>query len=260
MKQSKSSFSKSIVTKENKSIAFENDQTRIKILLRSQNRDRYYNAQFEKKQLRASILKGFIFGTCEALNLRFGTCAMAVTLFDQMLSKFKICSDQLVMLAGVALGLLLKLNERDLISYQDIFRINGIFGVSSEVICRFEKKILEATEFKINVITPFHFLEEFFMIKKLKGTKINNNFNTDREKRNLKLIKKIYSLLVLNYEVYKYSSLTIAVIVLMIARNLFLCDFELFCVEEFYSISENSTVKNVCSVFQNYLLANLQYL
>ena len=233
---------------------------RLRFLIQNQNIDRFYNKHFKFHHLRATILKHFVYKTCALLNLTFSTFAKATALFDLIISKYPINSQMLVPLAGICLGLIIKFNETKIISYQDLFILNGYDQVKTKFILKIEKKILQNTQFKINLKTPFDFLEMFILLEKSQNNFKNKESANHSLHQRFKMVFKIYCVASLNFRLYKISGYAFAVVVLMIVKDIFGWDFQFFKISKLASLLPKKKLKILCADLFKFVQSNLDFI
>lgn len=198
------------------------NKQKLQQLVRRQPFNRWYNKNIFHRKERIQVLFGILQKSSLLLELQLKTFCLAVNIFDAMISKFPIEIEQMLPVAIVALQVSSKIHEKQgkLISYEDIEKYVWNYGV--EEYCQIEKNMISQLNFQINLVTPNDFLQlildEFLDEKYL----FFENFESLNEKKSdlLKLIFNLHLITLVDYEFYKFTSLAVAVSILILSRFL----------------------------------------
>jgi hypothetical protein len=169
-----------------------------------------------------------------------------LSIFDSFISKVKTSPEQMLPVALVSMQLAAKFEETtgNVISYIDLNECVYPFGVGKYA--NLERVVAQMVDFNFNPVTPFKLVKVLLT----EFAKPKYEFFKCKEKKAL-FVKKIIHLniiSVLDYEFYKYTSIAVAVAMIIFAR--FLCGLEpwTFEMERFCGVSKEK-VKQIVTIF-----------
>ena len=211
-------------------------------LIRRQTVNRWYNPNTLHKEYRIKILFGIIQKTNEMLELSIDTFCLCIHIFDCVISKYPIKKDQMFPLALVSMHIASKIHEKQtkIISYEDFDKYIFSFGV--ENFNEMEKMILGILEFRINIIYPNQLLN-FLMVEFFKDKySFFGNFENNKENRSKfqEKCQQISLTTLVDYEFYRYTSLAIAISILVLTRKFFNLELWPNKMKEFTKININN--------------------
>jgi len=195
-------------------------QSELFELVRRQTFNRWYNKNILHPEARIRVLFGILQKTVKILNLRTQTFCLTVHIFDAMISKFPISKEQMFPMGLVAMQMASKIHESQgqLVSYGDINKFIFPFGVKE--FCKIEQTIVKHLDFRINLVSPNEIL--LFLLDKFfkEEYEFFAPFNDSREnkKKIISLIFKLHLITLVEYEFYKYTSLAVAVSIIIFSR------------------------------------------
>lgn len=202
------------------SIANEMFQTTLKKLLQRTTKNRFFRTNFKNNLIRSKILKNYVYTLCSVLKLNQSTCALTIALLDQLISRTEIKPEKFILVSAVVFNLIIKFNETELYSYELILRWFNLENVPMEEIRNIEKIVLNQNDFKINLKTPWHILGYFILLENMENQSNQIRNCEKKTKKKFDLVYKIYQIICLDYHANKFTSVSIAAVVLMIANKL----------------------------------------
>lgn len=199
------------------------ERAEFEMMVRRQHFNRFFNSDFDQKQDRVKILFGTIQKTCQILEFPVATFFRSIQIFDSINSKIEIKKENLIKFAFVSFLLAGKTSESQdkNINYTDFNRY--IWPISIAEFKQIERVICRTLDFRLNLVTPHSLvcilLREFF--------KEGYDFFGSRKDiagksaKFWELVMELHLLTLLNYNFYRFSSLGVAVSVIVLARSLF---------------------------------------
>ena len=195
----------------------------FKNLLRRQSLGRLYNSELMNKEQRIKTLFGILQKTCEILELKLSSFILTVHIFDATISKFPVSDEDMLRVGMVAMQLAAKINEsnQNIISYDDLAEY--ILPGDVKEYKKIEQIICINLDFKFNIISPNSIL--VFLLNEFFKTKYNffgsNENISEKKKKFIELAFDLHLITLVEYEFYQYTSLAVAVSILILTRNLF---------------------------------------
>lgn len=224
------------------------------MLVRRQSFGRYFNIDFKERQNRVKILFGIIQKTCQILEFQVSTFCMTIQIFDSMISKLNMKKRNMIKYAFVSLQLAAKINEPQIkiISYEDFNRY--IFPIPIQEFIQIERIICRALDFRLHPVTGHSFIcllmEEFLKPEyNFFGAKDNNSEKTVKF---WEVVLDLHFLTLANYDFYHFSSLGVALSVIILARNLFGLDPWTPEMENFTGCSKADLRQSITFLFKLY--------
>lgn len=192
---------------------------RLDNIMEKQLDDRVVNENYTFFEERKQVLRKSL-QLCRLMNLKPITFASFTCIFDRITSRFKLSRETMEKISPVILGLCIKVNENALIPYSFISKFWGVRETQGDLLNGIEKTILKEINFRIKRVTPFDFLELFLMIKNVHTFPTNPaSKNTEKSSTFANSVWEIFYVISMDYRINEYSSLCIAVVVIMIARH-----------------------------------------
>lgn len=211
------------VKKKRKGTFILNAKEEFQKMLKKQTINRWYNGQMKNLKERIKIIFGLMQKICKILELQISTFCLSVNIFDAIISKYPVETSQMVPLGIIAVVLASKMNETHdkVISLSDIS--NYIIPLDVTFLAKMEKKTFSVLGFQLNMVLPESFI--CFLLHKFLsseydffgGKKENENEMTSRF---LNIVNYLNLLTLVDYTFYKYTSIAVAVSILMYARKL----------------------------------------
>ena len=188
-------------------------------LIAKQHKHRFFNNNFIHQRQRRTLIQDKISKLCMMLEYSCVTYYHAIGLFDAFMSLFYTGETFIDNVFVVCLIIASKFKESfgkvlDSEAFQDIQQT-----MDPLLFVTIERNILIAMEFNVHLITPFDFINLFLQIEETYECFKKNNI----QKLKSKMINKIQKLLFmssLDYEINKFTSLTVACSVIIIARKI----------------------------------------
>lgn len=176
---------------------------------------RHFNPDYQNLRLRQKIFLKKISHTCSVLNFKKDTKHLAMAITDNITSKYLLSKEDFKNVALVALSFAAKIKESQrkvllLNSFKSFKSISGRMAI--------EQEILTELAFNLNIITPFDLVSNF-----LTHPETFSGIRRRAKREFIKTIFKITSHTALNYQMNKYTSLVVALCVLMVARKVCGC-------------------------------------
>lgn len=198
----------------------------IQSMQSKQDNDRFYNPDFENFDVRLYIIKTFFLKKCLQLEISECTYAISIALFDAVISKLNLDNSLILKIGQISLLLACKINEPKNVSVKDLQIENNPTQIQLNEVPKFEKFVLKVMKYKINMVTPFHFL---LLLTGLQGVQLkpstNRQINPIPSIDFFSLSTSIYILTSFNYQVNQFNSLSVALAIIMLTRKL--CDAEI---------------------------------
>ena len=223
-------------------------------MISRQTVNRWYNKSALHREERIRILFGVLQKTAEMLELKIPTFCLTVHIFDSMISKFPISKEQMMPVGLVALQLASKINETQgkIITYKDLDQYVMSYGV--EAYCKIEKTIVEQLNYQINLVSPNDILS-FLMHKFIRPE--HDFFGELRDKAGIKkeFMKFVFHLQLItfvDYEFYKFTSLAVAVSVIIFSRILLNLEPWPAFIAAFVGISQHNVKDCLEMIYLNY--------
>lgn len=195
----------------------------FKKMLKKQTLNRWYNRNMKNLKERIKIIFGLMQKICKILELQISTFCLSVNIFDAIISKYPVEKSQMVPLGIIAVVMASKMNETHdkVISLSDISKY--IIPLDVGFLAKMERKAFTVLGFQLNMVLPENFicfLLHQFMSEKYDffgGKKENQK---DLTSRFLNILNYLNLLTIVDYTFYKYTSVAVAVSIMMYARKL----------------------------------------
>ena len=233
-----------------------NAKEEFKKMLKKQTLNRWYNRNMKNLKERIKIIFGLMQKICKILELQISTFCLSVNIFDAIISKYPVESSQMIPLGIIAVVLASKMNETHdkIITLADISRY--IIPLDVTFLAKMEKKAFSVLGFQLNMILPENFIcfllhqflseeYDFFGGKNENKNEITSQF--------LNIVNYLNLLTMVDYTFYKYTSVAVAVSILMYARKL--CGLENLWpdfLEKFTGISVNHVTECISLIEHRY--------
>ena len=184
-----------------------------------QNKNRYFNPDFENSIIRRNFLIKILKPLINRANYSGNTLFLSIAIMDAFLSTNK-CSDDLIPTVGIiSLTLASKFNEINYIDLDQDFFKDMQSCVCLPMFPVLEKLMLTTLGFNVNVITPLHFV---LLFQELGFFNTGSSANcSDEAQEMVNLNTEMLFLFSLEYEVNLFRPLYVALSI-MIVLNIFL--------------------------------------
>ena len=180
-------------------------------LLVKQNNNRFYNKYFLNHKIRKKNILKILYQICKKFKYSQITFSVSVSLLDTVISQFKVSKSELNRITIVCLVISSKLHEINPLYYSNSY----LQTLNLKNLDKLEYKILHLLKFKINLITPMHFV--FGILELHPGYFFPSFFE------NLKEIKlAIYDLNLIistGYFINEFTPISIALTLLLLVRT-----------------------------------------
>lgn len=181
------------------------------------NANRNYNEAYSNRAVRDRLASKNLRSICEYLEFEEQTYFKTLGLIDSVSSKFLFDEPTFKKIALVCLGLMSKTQESvDKALYTNSLQL--IMRHDKAEYARLEKLVLHAMDFDVNLAVPYEFVAELL---RLEATFQGLNCNLFGKFR--KFVARLLRRASLEYETNKYTSLAVALAIVMTARDLFGC-------------------------------------
>lgn len=195
-------------------------------LLRRQTTNRWYNKNILYPKERIDILFGLVQKISKTLELGPHIFCQAIHIFDAMISKFPISRQQMFEVALVSLQIASKIHQLqgNILTYAEMSQC--LMSVPVQRLSRIEKTVIEQLNFELNMVGPFEIMT--FLLPHF----FNGDYDffypfkdsTENKKKFCSLIFKLILITLVEYEFYKFTSVAVALSVIIFGR--FLMDME----------------------------------
>jgi hypothetical protein len=192
-------------------------ETNLNNLISKNNREqhRHFNPKYKNLNLRQEVFGKIIKKFCSDNNLSNKTKYLAMTITDNITSKYLLDKESFKHVALIALLLSAKVIE----SQRNLFYLNSLkcfkYLPNKKYI---EQQILGELNYDLNILTPYDFILEFSSTSKM----YSGLWKISREEFNQNLFL-ITDLMISNYQTNKYTSLVVALCILMVTRKISGC-------------------------------------
>lgn len=190
----------------------------IKSLEKRQTQNRFFNHGFQHFSIRKSAICRVLLANCNRLSLKKSSMAISVAIFDASISLQDFPASLIEHVAKVALKIAVKLNENEadfLVEY--FLQAPNQQDRVKEV--QLEQLILKNLDYKVHFVTCFHFLE---VLLRFDGVSMelpsNPVIDSFRVKKFSDLVYALNVIVSSEYQFNQFTSLSVAVATLMIAR------------------------------------------
>jgi hypothetical protein len=195
----------------------------FKKMLKKQTLNRWYNRNMKNLKERIKIIFGLMQKICKILELQVSTFCLSVNIFDAIISKYPVESSQMVPLGIIAVVLASKMNETNdkVITLADISRY--IIPLDVTFLAKMERKAFSVLGFQLNMVLPENlicFLLHQFLSKEQEFFGAQADESKELTSRFLNIVNYLNLLTLVDYTFYKYTSVAVAVSILMYARKL----------------------------------------
>lgn len=195
----------------------------FKKMLKKQTLNRWYNRNMKNLKERIKIIFGLMQKICKILELQVSTFCLSVNVFDAIISKYPVETSQMVPLGIIAVVLASKMNETNdkVITLADISKY--IIPLDVGFLAKMERKAFSVLGFQLNMVLPENlicFLLHKFLSEKHDFFGIKGGDVKDMTSRFLNIVNYLNLLTLVDYTFYKYTSVAVAVSILMYARKL----------------------------------------
>lgn len=182
------------------------------------NTNRNYNEAYRHRKLRDRLMTKNLKSICDFLDFLPRTYYKTIGLIDSVSSQFLFEDAMFKKISLVCLGLISKTQESvDKALYTNSLQL--IMPGDKAEYARLEKLVLFAMEFNLNVVVPFEYVVELLRVREsFDGIKCN------LYKKFRKFVLRLVRRTALDYETNKFTSLAVALAVLMTAREVFGCE------------------------------------
>ena len=191
-------------------------------MLGRQTLNRWYNRNLNNRKQRINVVFGLMQKVCQILELELSTFCLSVNVFDAVISKYPVEVSQMVPLGMIAVLLASKMNEthEKVISLSDISKY--LIPLDVKVLASMEKKVFTVLNFQLNMVLPENFicfLLHLFLNEE-SGFFGDLRLSSDLISRFLGIVNYLNLLTLVDYTFYKYTSIAVAVSILIQARNM----------------------------------------
>ena len=198
-----------------------NPKLEFKKMLKKQTMNRWYNPEMKNLKDRVKIIFGLMQKICKILELQISTFCLSVNIFDAIISKYPVESSQMVPLGIISVVLASKMNETHdkVITLSDIS--NYIIPLDVSYLAKMERKAFSVLGFQLNMVHPESFI--CFLLHQFLSDKFDffgGKKDEDMTSRFLNIVNYLNLLTLIDYTFYKYTSVAVAVSILMYARRL----------------------------------------
>jgi hypothetical protein len=195
----------------------------FKKMLKKQTLNRWYNRNMKNLKERIKIIFGLMQKICKILELQISTFCLSVNIFDAIISKYPVEKSQMVPLGIISVVLASKMNETHdkVISLSDISRY--IIPLDVSFLAKMERKAFTVLGFQLNMVLPENFicfLLHHFLSEEYDFFGGKNENKKELTSRFLNIVNYLNLLTIVDYTFYKYTSVAVAVSILMYARKL----------------------------------------
>ncbi|MEO0472829.1 MAG: hypothetical protein AAF206_24650, partial [Bacteroidota bacterium] len=198
-------------------VNFKKQNFRIQVRKSKTKKSKSFNTDYNSSNKRLLILKYKLTPFCKHVGLSPECFYLTLAIFDRLTSEFAFNNQDLEELCFVILSLVVKLKESRKISQVVDSLIDSIIQSKAKM-ANFEKMILQALNFDMNVVTSFDLLQSLLQIEDSSGQVAVSD---------LALFKKT-AFKLLHYSSFDYStnqfeSVPIVLGILMTVRKMFNC-------------------------------------
>lgn len=181
----------------------------LKFMLKNQTKNRFYNQNLDSKANRVFIILKTLQPLSELLEVNKITFYTSISLFDVIISNFKLTLDEMNITAIICFELSMKLNENrpKSLSFSDISTF--IIRVDKLILREYEETILKKLNYEINIKSPSHFLFFFMDLSFLNFNSISQN-----------IINELLNITLLDYTFNKFTSCVVALSIITFSRKL----------------------------------------
>lgn len=200
-----------------------NPPNTLQKLIQRQTCNRWFNQQILHRGARIKVLFGILQQFCNTIELQTETFVLSVHLFDAVISNLPLKQCHMMQVALVANQLATKVNETQgsVLSYEDLR--NNVFPIEVEEYLQTEKMMLRLLEFRVNLVSPYQILQ-FLLVEFFKP-----EYDFFPEKNADKMLKikficlalKLHLISIVDYQFYRFTSLAVAVSIIILARRFF---------------------------------------
>ena len=195
-------------------------QKEFQKMLEKQTLNRWYNKNLSSKSERLEVVLSYMQKICLILELQNSTFCLSVKIFDAVISKFPIDSKQMKILGVVSVMMASKMNERydKVISLKDINTY--LLPVEIPHLASMERKIFKVLNFQLNLIIPDNFIKFIIHLFFANESNFLETQSQNEEKINqfIQIVKYLQLITIVDYSFYKYTSIAVAVSVIMMTR------------------------------------------
>ena len=189
-------------------------------LERRQTTSRFYNEAFRFSRERHQIFLDLVLPLSSDLGVMVNTFCLSLAVFDSILSKFTIPKKSLLKVGISCFLIAIKIREAKRV-YKKAFRlIRYIENLDKKNLAKVERSILLNLNFDMNLVLPIDFLH--FFVDRPEILESEGMGILEKQKRKLILVKTVGILntsVLLHYHTNKFTSLVVAICILMIARE-----------------------------------------
>lgn len=181
------------------------------------NANRSYNEDYRNGKLRDRLVSKNLKSICDFLDFSTQTYHKAIGLIDAVSSKFLFDDAMFKKISLVCLGLVSKTQEStDKALYTNSLQL--IMPGDKAEYARLEKLVLFAMEFDLNLTVPYEYIVEMLRLRET-----FENINCNLFKRFRKFVLRMTHKTALEYENNKFTSLAVALAIVISAREVFGC-------------------------------------
>lgn len=189
----------------------------LKMLIRKDKKNlaRHFNRNYHNRSLRVHFWGSDLKKFCGQLGLDDKTFYLAMAISDHISAKFYFENDMFRQLALASLSLATSVTE----SRKRVYNLKSSNIFKKFCNCaKFEKKILIEMDFNLNIITPFDYIFKF-----LDFYELYSEISLEHQKNYIWFLLQLVFETSLCYELNQFTSLTVALSIVMSVRQLFVC-------------------------------------
>lgn len=192
-------------------------------MVKKQSWNRYYNAKACHLNYRKDMI-AFVEETAEKLEYRESTFHLAIALLDGLLSLYSIEKRMIKLISFMSIYIAAKLEENSE-KIPDNICISKLFDneYTFEEIGHCEAVFVKVLQYKLNLKTPYNFIEYFFSKGVLNDKDVKSIRSSKRNSRIMEfegLATHFVRIALKDYNFYKYTSIAVATAAIACARKL----------------------------------------
>lgn len=207
-----------------------------KTLEKRQTQNRFFNHEFQNFSTRKSVICQVLLANCNRFSLKRSSMAISLAILDASISLLDFPVPLIQQVAKVALKIAVKVNENEADLLLEYFLRNPDHQERLKEV-RLEELMLKNLNYKVHFVTSFDFLEVFLRFEgvamELPSDPLVECF---RVKEFAGLVYALNVIVSSEYRFNQFTSLSVAVATLMIARHI--CGAEKLLPEIIESITQ----------------------
>ena len=184
----------------------------------SKSKMRNYNPDYKNHSERYYTINAIFKIICQKSNFSSKTLFFAIGILDSVSSLYLFDKKNYFWLGLVSLSLASKIQENRLFSNIK-YLLKFYPKMKYNNIIKLEKNVLKALDFNLNLVTSFDFLSEIFT-----QNEIFDEIKTKEKELYYKCALKLNYYCNLEYKINRFTSLVVALCIVMSARNIFDCE------------------------------------